>query len=47
MKHKDNSTDQIDPQNTTAVIQETKNNDQSQIKGMYTRLVAESGYKHI
>ena len=46
-ENKDCSTDWIDSENMNAVIQKTKNNDQSQIRGMYTRLVVKNGYKHI
>ena len=46
-ENKDSSTDQIDSENLNAVIQQTENNDQSQIPGMYTRLVAKNRYKYI
>ena len=46
-ENKDSSSDKIDSENMNAVIQQTENNDQSQITGMYTRLVAKSGYKYI
>ena len=46
-ENRDSSADQIDSENINAVKQQTENNDQSQIMGMYTRLVAESGYKYI
>ena len=46
-ENKDSSTDQIDSENTNAEIQQTKNNDESQVTGMYTGLVVKSRYKHI
>ena len=46
-ENQDSHTDQIYSENINAVIQQTENNDQSQISGMYTRLVAKSGYKYI
>ena len=45
--HNDSSTDQIDSENINAVIHQTENSDQGQTAGMYTRLVAKSGYKYI
>ena len=46
-ENKDSSTDQIDSENISAVIQQTENDDQSQITGMYSRLLDKSGYKYI